>query len=165
AERIGLGSDVSLSRSDVAREHVDLHRDGIAPVADAGGRTAGVVAVGIGRVHGRRPGGRHGGVEAVLELQVFHAFDQRHDVEGVGTQSVDTQFRALQRGDAVARLVVVGDEVDVSTVLVQGRYGDAILQVQSEACEVGVECEVGAGAGLCGAARGLEVDVSGHLRI
>src|SRR5207244_11759052 len=108
-----------------------------------GGRGVGVVAGRAGGVDGRAAGGRDGGVEPVLELQVFHAFDQRHDVESSGTPRVDTQLGALERGDAVAGLVVVGDEIDVGAELVDEGGGDAVLLMQVEIAGIGVQRVVG----------------------
>ena len=160
AQRVSLGVGVSLSGCEVARQHIDLGRDGVAPVADAGGGGTAVVAARVGGVHGRASGGRDGGVEPVLELQVFHAFDQRHDVEGARPE-----FRTLQRGNAVAGLVVVGDEIDVGAELVDEGGGDAVLLIEVEIAGIGVQRVVGPRVEFRGAPRGLQVDITGHLRV
>src|SRR2546423_2213384 len=127
-----------LSGCEVAGQHMDLARDGVPPVPDAGGGGAAVVAPGVGGVDGRASGGRDGGVEPVLELQVAHAFDQWHDVEGARPE-----FGTLQRGDAVARLVVVGDEIDVGAELVDEGGGGAVLLTEVEIAGIGVQRVVG----------------------
>src|SRR5205823_4513769 len=75
------------------------------------------------------------------------------------------EFGTLQRGDAVARLVVVGDEIDVGAELVDEGGGGAVLLTEVEIAGIGVQRVVGPRVEFRGAPRGLQVDVPDHLRV
>src|SRR6266481_1185825 len=125
SERVRLVVDVARSGCRVARQDVDLRGNGVPPAVGRRCRTRSKV-VRIGGIHGRRTGRRHTGVETVFDLQVLDALHERHDVESGDAGGV-AELRALEGGNAVAGLIVVGDKVDVGAVLVFTGQRDTVL--------------------------------------